>query len=128
MEFEVKKAYGVSVLIMKDGKVLAVARRNNPNEWGLGGGKVDPNETEEEAAIREIKEETGLKIWNLKEVLRRDVGSDTGVTFTCNYEGEPSTQPGEPECKWQEPAVLTTGIFGVYNKALFDKVGIKYAI
>lgn len=119
------KAFGVSVLIMKDGKVLAVARRNNPNEWGMAGGKVDEDETEKEAAIRECYEETGLRIYNLKEVIRRSVGTDTGVTFTCDYEGEPSTQPGEPECKWQDPEVLMTGIFGDYNTKLFKKMGIK---
>lgn len=119
------KAFGTSVLIMKDGKVLAVARRNDPNQWGMPGGKVDPNETEEEAAVRECFEETGLRIWNLKEVLRRQVGSDTGVTFTCDWEGEPASQPGEPECKWQEPEILMVGIFGEYNTTLFKKLGIR---
>lgn len=119
------KAFGTSILILKGDKVLAVARRNDPNMWGLPGGKVDPGETEKEAAIRECLEETGLEIFNLKEVIRRNVGSDTGVTFTCDYRGEPSTQPGEPECRWQEPEALMTGVFGEYNTKLFRKIGIR---
>ena len=117
-------AYGVSILIRKDGKVLAVARRNDPNMWGLAGGKVDPGETEEEAAIRECMEETGVRIWNLKEVFRDTVIAHSGVTFECEWEGEPASQPGEPECKWQDPEVLMTGIFGTYNTNLFKKIGI----
>ncbi len=119
------KAFGVSILILKDGKILAVARRNDPNMWGMPGGKVDEGETEKEAAIRECYEETGLRICNLKEVIRRSVGTDTGVTFTCEYDGEPSTQLDEPECAWKDPEVLMTGIFGDYNTNLFKKMGIK---
>lgn len=117
-------AYGVSVLIVKDGLVLAVARRNNPNDWGLAGGKVDPGETEEEAAVRETFEETGLTITNLKEVNRRNCGDSEAVTFTADWTGTPMTQPGEPECAWREPKELMRGPFGEYNTYLFKKMGI----
>jgi 8-oxo-dGTP pyrophosphatase MutT (NUDIX family) len=118
------KAFGVSVLIEKDGKVLAVARRKDPNDFGLPGGKVDEGETEIEAAIRECFEETGLKISNLKEIQRDDCSGDLAATFSCDYEGEPSTQPGEPICKWVEPEALMRGCFGEYNTKLFNKLKI----
>lgn len=119
-----KTAFGVSVLIMKDGKVLGVARRADPNDFALPGGKVDPGETEKEAAVRECFEETGLVIWNLKEVLRRNVGPDTGVTFVCDWAGTPTTQSGEPECKWVEPKELTKGVFKEYNTTLLTKMNV----
>jgi 8-oxo-dGTP pyrophosphatase MutT (NUDIX family) len=53
-------AYGVSVLIVKDGLILSVPRRNNPNDFGLPGGKVEEGESEVDAAARELFEETGL--------------------------------------------------------------------
>lgn len=44
------------------GQVVLVNRRSDPNSFGLPGGKVDPGETSLEAAVREVFEETGLKL------------------------------------------------------------------
>lgn len=47
------------------GEILVLRRhKNDPegNTWGLAGGKIDPGESKEEAAVREIKEETGLDV------------------------------------------------------------------
>ncbi len=46
-------------IIVKDNKILLQKRSDN-NAWGLPGGMLEVNETYLEAAIREIKEETGL--------------------------------------------------------------------
>lgn len=46
-------------------KVLFMKRqphRSEPNKWGIPGGKLEKNETAQQAAIREIKEETGLDL------------------------------------------------------------------
>ncbi len=102
---------------------LGVARRHDPNDWALPGGKVDPDETELEAAVRECLEETGIEIWNLKEVYRGLVGPDEGVTFSCDWHGEPKTQPGEPACRWITREELTGGCFGEYNSNLLKAIG-----
>lgn len=49
------------VVIVKDNKILLQRRKDN-NMWGIIGGLLELNETYEEAAIRECKEETGLDI------------------------------------------------------------------
>ena len=48
-------------LIIRDGKIL-FQRRTDNGKWGLIGGLVEMNETYEEAALREIREETGLEV------------------------------------------------------------------
>lgn len=49
------------VIIEKDGMIL-LQRRSDNGLWGLIGGLLEINETYEEAAYREAKEETGLEI------------------------------------------------------------------
>ena len=48
-------------LIVRDDKIL-FQRRTDNGEWGLIGGLLEMNETYEEAALREIREETGLDV------------------------------------------------------------------
>ena len=54
--------HGVGVLLLRDGKVL-LGRRMSPHgrgTWSPPGGKTEPGESDEEAARRELAEETGL--------------------------------------------------------------------
>lgn len=55
---------GVGVVIVRDGKILLIKRRNEPGKglWAVPGGKVEYGETLRDAAVREVKEETGLDI------------------------------------------------------------------
>lgn len=50
-----------TTLIEKDGKIL-LQRRTDNGKWGLIGGLLEMNETYQEAALREVKEETGLEV------------------------------------------------------------------
>ena len=55
-----KKEKCCGCIIVENGKVLIV--QENKGHWGLPKGHVEGNETEEETAIREVKEETNLEV------------------------------------------------------------------
>jgi 8-oxo-dGTP diphosphatase len=70
-------------------EVLLIRRKHDPfaGMWALPGGYVDMNETVEEAIVRELEEETGLKTNNLRQLytfsaIGRDPrGRTVSVTF-----------------------------------------------
>jgi len=72
----------VGAVVFKDDNVLLVLRGNPPSEdqWAIPGGKVKLGETLQEAAEREIKEETGITIQAREPVLTFEVidRDDTG--------------------------------------------------
>jgi 8-oxo-dGTP diphosphatase len=53
-----------AVVLRGDGAVLLVRRATPPalGTWTLPGGKVETGETVEEAVVREVAEETGLRV------------------------------------------------------------------
>lgn len=59
----VEHAPAVAVIVERDGRVLGVRQRRpaiDRDTWELPAGLIDPGETPEEAASRELAEETGL--------------------------------------------------------------------
>jgi len=54
----------VAAVIIKDNKILATQRGYGDfkGKWEFPGGKIEPNESKEEALIREIKEEMNADI------------------------------------------------------------------
>ena len=55
---------GIGAVVFYNNKVLLVKRRNPPcqDEWAIPGGKIKLGETLQQAAEREILEETGITI------------------------------------------------------------------
>jgi 8-oxo-dGTP diphosphatase len=67
--------------IERDGAVLFVRRQPNTflgGRWEMPGGTVESGETHEAAAVREMVEETGLKVWILGERGRHNWMDITG--------------------------------------------------
>jgi 8-oxo-dGTP diphosphatase len=57
----------VSVAVVEGDAVLLVKRGREPSKglWAFPGGRVEPGESDEQAAIREVFEETGLAVSDL---------------------------------------------------------------
>ena len=62
----IERRVAVVFLVDPQGRILMQHRDANahvsPNQWGLPGGKIEDGETPDEAARREVLEETGLSV------------------------------------------------------------------
>lgn len=111
------------VLINKEGLVLGVSRKDNHNDFGLIGGKMDPEDNGDPmaTAIRECKEETGLEITNLKLIFAIHKSGNMGHTYLAEYSGE--IEHDEPHVvKWVPFQVLINGSFGKYNELVAESL------
>lgn len=111
----------VCILLEKDGKVLGVSRKYDRTAFGLPGGSVELKESSEQAAIRELKEETGLDLYNPKPIFERvpDVNDDYNcVTFVGEVQGTIATEESGVVA-WVTWDTLCSGPFADYNKKLY---------
>jgi 8-oxo-dGTP diphosphatase len=74
---EVKAAGGV---IRRDDGSIAIVHRPRYDDWSLPKGKLDPGESWEDCALREVWEETGL---------RCELGEELSPTFYDDRKGRP---------------------------------------
>ena len=132
----VKMKHTVTAIILNDeNEVLAVSRKDNHEDFGLPGGKVDDTDASlEDAIVREVKEETGLDIEKstMVQILSQHktmMGKGyMGHSFLItNWGGKIKTD--EPHVvKWTTFKELETGCFGKWNKIAresLQSIGIK---
>jgi 8-oxo-dGTP diphosphatase len=108
-----------SIAVFRDGKVLLATRTKPPADrlWSLPGGKVEAGETLEEAALRELEEEVGVKAiirgFNRHvEIFGRDAaGAVTHHFVIASFvgdwlSGEPKPGPEAGAVMWADPLRL----------------------
>jgi 8-oxo-dGTP diphosphatase len=119
-----------ALIVNGEGKVLAVSRRNDPDNLGLPGGKIDSGETPEQAVIREVKEEVGIDIIKFESVFDRPDFPGWEMVCRCfritEYIGEPKEIEPDIKVVWVCPERLLEPncTFANYNSALFKHVGL----
>ena len=65
-QYPKKPVVGVGAIILDGDQILLEKRKNSPGKgkWTVPGGLVDLGENVEQAIIREVKEETGLEVYD----------------------------------------------------------------
>ena len=71
-------------VINPDNKKVLLVKHKKYNKWLQPGGHIEENETPEEAAIREVYEETGIKITLLGERFPREDDMIRPLGIQCN--------------------------------------------
>lgn len=121
---------GIGVFVMKDGKFLMGRRlgAHGADSWSVPGGKLDFGETPEETAVREILEETGLPITNVRfGAYTNDFLPEDGLHFVTLWmladwqAGEPAvTEPDKfVDMQWVDFTSLPAPLFQPFWEHLF---------
>lgn len=89
---------------------ILLGKRSKEPKYRLIGGFVQPGETYEDAAVREVKEETGIDVFGLKYIksfviddwrYRSEVDKITTALFVCNFRsGTPEPKDDIDELRW----------------------------
>lgn len=79
-------------------KNILLIHRHEKNDWSFPKGHIEHSETDEQATIREVREETGYAIQILIPLPKfiYQTGDDKHVEVTM-FLAEPSGKPAEPE-------------------------------
>ena len=102
---QVEAAGGV---VMRDGFV-AIVHRPRYDDWTLPKGKLDPGESFEQAALREVEEETGLRCTLGRELPSTNYNDHKGRQKLVRYwlmepeGGEFAPNDEVDELRWLEP-------------------------
>ena len=123
---------GVAIIIVKNGKVLLLKRKKSLGKetWSTAGGRLEYEESIEECAIRETKEETGLTIKDVRfRAITNDVFRKEGKHYITIWvegkyiDGEPKLNaPNESsEIGWFAWEALPERLFMPFRNLLHGK-------
>lgn len=119
------------IIELKEG-ILLVKRKNPPYGWAIPGGFVEYGETLERTAEREAREETDLKVKNLKQFHtysdpKRDPRHHTITTvFTAQCEGIPKAGSDAENIKIFNKYKLPSDLAFDHKQILEDYIKKKY--
>ena len=107
---------GVGVVVWKRDRVLLIRRGKSPmrGRWSLPGGRQELGETVREAAVREVREETGLEIrlgalLDVVDTIRRDDSGAVTLQYTLvDFDadwlaGEAAAASDAEHAEWVDP-------------------------
>ena len=131
MSDQVRRA-AVVLLEREDGRVLCVWNRRYAG-WSLPGGMVEPGEAVEHALVREVLEETSLRVTSftlvhershevVAQVARQDRASCVSVFRALSAEGSPrQVEPSSPVAWLTREEFLQWSPFGPFYVEVFER-------
>ena len=115
-------ASAAAVIRNGDGKILLLDHVLRPRSgWGLPGGFLESGEQPSEGIRRELREETGLEITNLRLLNVRTLGTHIEFIFTAAAGNDPTSLSSEIfGWKWFDAGELPDGLPGS-QRAMIEK-------
>ena len=121
MSEEKRPKVGVGVIVVKEGKILFLRRKGAHGEgtWSVPGGHLEFGESIEECAFREVEEETGIKIKNVKVgPFTNDIFNEEDKHYITVY-AIAEHDSGDPESKEEFVQEVHWADWGELPKPLF---------
>jgi len=114
----------VAQAVVRDAQRVLLCERRELRGWELPGGAVRPGERDEDAVVREVREETGLEVAVVRVVGRYERSgfrAHTAIVFECAVTGGAiATSRETPRVAWFDVAALPDTIFPWFRTPLDD--------
>ena len=134
MTEEGEKHFSVGAVLKNKGKYLLIERKIYPPGFACPSGHIDEGESPEEALKKEVKEETGLKIKDMKLIIHevvpwnecsRGVKIHEWYIYECRFDGELKLSKRETKGGgWYTPEEINGMELEEVWKYWFGKLGV----
>ncbi|MFM0231401.1 NUDIX hydrolase [Paraburkholderia sediminicola] len=109
-----------TVVCVRNGKILLVARARS--RWSLPGGTIRRSESPQDAALRELEEETSLVGMELTYVFQFGGLSKRHHVFRADVpqDAAPEARNEISRCRWFSPAKISTLVASIPTREIVD--------
>lgn len=136
-----KEHVNIAAVILRDKNFILVGKRRKNDKWGLPGGRFEEGESKEEVALRELKEETGIKLkasdltYEGKKTVEGSDEIKSIYVFSAKHPGGEPTGKNDPDREFTDwewarcengmlPAKILDDKMNKPASAAFEKMGL----